>query len=133
MYLVDTNVFLSVFLEQENSEEASRFLLNIPLDRVRISEFSLSSMGVILSRRKRLGLYLKFVDDLLIHGGLVPLRLEGRDLRRIVQNINQHNLDFDDAYQYTVAEKCDLILVSFDKDFDKTARGRKTPAQVLSG
>jgi hypothetical protein len=31
-------------------------------------------------------------------------------------------LDFDDAYQYVVAEKYDLQLVSFDADFDRTER-----------
>jgi hypothetical protein len=39
-------------------------------------------------------------------------------------------LDFDDAYQYTAAEKHNLILLSFDTDFDRTSRGRKTPAMV---
>nr|HID14904.1 PIN domain-containing protein [Anaerolineae bacterium] len=41
-------------------------------------------------------------------------------------------LDFDDAYQYVAAEEYGLTLVSFDTDFDRTERGRKTPAQVLS-
>jgi len=36
------------------------------------------------------------------------------------------NLDFDDVYQYVVAEKFDLTIVSFDSDFDKTYLGRKT-------
>jgi hypothetical protein len=40
-------------------------------------------------------------------------------------------LDFDDAYQYVAAEKHDLTLVSFDADFDRTDRGRKTPVDVL--
>jgi predicted nucleic acid-binding protein len=40
-------------------------------------------------------------------------------------------LDFDDAYQYVAAEKRDLTLVSFDSDFDRTRRGRKTPGEVL--
>ncbi len=42
-----------------------------------------------------------------------------------------YNLDFDDAYQYTIAENYDLQLVSFDTDFDRTERGRVTPQQVL--
>ena len=28
-------------------------------------------------------------------------------------------LDYDDAYQYALAEKDNLILVSFDSDFDR--------------
>ena len=30
-----------------------------------------------------------------------------------------------------MAEKHDLTLVSFDADFDRTDRGRKTPADIL--
>ena len=33
---------------------------------------------------------------------------------------------------YAVAEKYDLQIISFDKDFDLTERGRKEPAEVLS-
>jgi predicted nucleic acid-binding protein len=35
-------------------------------------------------------------------------------------------LDFDDAYQYVAAEKHSMALVSFDADFDRTDRGRRT-------
>ncbi len=40
------------------------------------------------------------------------------------------NLDFDDAYQYVAAEKYTLTLVSFDADFDRTERGKKTPGEI---
>jgi predicted nucleic acid-binding protein len=40
-------------------------------------------------------------------------------------------LDFDDAYQYVAADKHNLVIVSFDGDFDRTERGRKTPQAVL--
>jgi len=42
-------------------------------------------------------------------------------------------LDFDDACQYTVAERYGPTIVSFDTDFDPTERGRKTPKDVLEG
>jgi len=45
--------------------------------------------------------------------------------------IEHFNLDFDDAYQYAIAEKYDLTIVSFDRDFDRTERGRKTPGEVV--
>jgi predicted nucleic acid-binding protein len=41
------------------------------------------------------------------------------------------NLDFDDAYQYAVAEKHGLNIVSFDADFDRTEKKRKVPGQEL--
>ena len=40
-------------------------------------------------------------------------------------------LDFDDAYQYVAAELEKAEIVSFDKDFDQTEKGRLTPIQVL--
>lgn len=40
------------------------------------------------------------------------------------------HLDFDDAYQYVVAEKFNLTLVSFDTDFDRTDRKRMVPAEI---
>jgi hypothetical protein len=36
------------------------------------------------------------------------------------------NLDFDDAYQYTVAEKHGLEIISFDNDFDRTESKRES-------
>ncbi len=49
----------------------------------------------------------------------------------IVDASHKFNLDFDDAYQYAAAEKYNLIIVSFDGDFDRTERGRRTPPEVL--
>lgn len=51
MFLVDTNVFLEVFLEQKRAEESREFLLNAPADSLHISDFSLYSIGIILMRR----------------------------------------------------------------------------------
>jgi len=41
-------------------------------------------------------------------------------------------LDFDDAYQYVIAKRDKLTLVSFDTDFDHTDLQRQTPAQILA-
>jgi uncharacterized protein len=50
---------------------------------------------------------------------------------RVVDIIDKFQLDFDDAYQYVIAERENAVMVSFDKDFDATPRGRQTPSQVL--
>ncbi len=41
--------------------------------------------------------------------------------------LKRFSLDFDDAYQYAVAEKHGLEIISFDADFDRTEIGRKKP------
>ena len=53
------------------------------------------------------------------------------DTPALVETIDKFKLDFDDAYQYIAAEQNELAIISFDTDFDKTVKGRKTPAEIL--
>ena len=57
--------------------------------------------------------------------------LTAKELDRVIDASTAFNLDFDDAYQYTIAAKYNLTIVSFDADFDRTDRGRKQPAALL--
>ncbi len=45
--------------------------------------------------------------------------------------MEQFTLDFDDAYQYVAAQQSNAVIVSFDKDFDRTDYGRQTPASII--
>ncbi|MCX6578903.1 MAG: hypothetical protein NT166_01810 [Candidatus Aminicenantes bacterium] len=54
-------------------------------------------------------------------------RLLGQDKSEIVEKFKIY---FDDAYQYTAAQKFNFTVVSFDKDFDRTPSGRKTPQDI---
>ena len=132
MYLVDTNIWLELLLEQTNADEVKQFLEQIPLALLSSTDFTLLSIGIIAVREEKQEGYLKFVDDLLVKGALSTIRLNPRDLPSVLRTANSYKLDFDDAYQYVANEKQNLQLVSFDKDFDKTPRGRKTPAQILA-
>ena len=62
--------------------------------------------------------------------GVMRICLDTADLKQVLTIRRQYQLDFDDAYQYVAAAKHGYILVSFDGDFDRTERGRKTPDQV---
>ena len=53
------------------------------------------------------------------------------EIARISENAKRFKLDFDDAYQYSIAERHDLTMVSFDTDLDRTERKRKTPLELL--
>ncbi len=57
--------------------------------------------------------------------------LSYEDMGNVIEVSARFNLDFDDAYQYVVAEKYNLTIISFDSDFDRTELGRKTPREVL--
>jgi predicted nucleic acid-binding protein len=131
MYLVDTNVWLERLLDQAKSEEVGQFLDHFPSERLAITDFAFHSVGVALSRLKQEGVLLRFVQDVFVDGGVGLVRLGPEDIQHLIGAMGQFNLDFDDAYQYIAAEKYGLILVSLDSDFDRTERGRKTPAEAL--
>ncbi len=56
--------------------------------------------------------------------------LDENDLVEMIHDKDCDGLDFDDTYQYFSAKKYNLTIISFDKDFDKTVIGRKTPEQI---
>lgn len=132
MYLVDTNVFLEGLLEQEKVETVRSFFQKTTLEEIFISDLSLHSIGIILFKLQKHKLFDSFLEDLVIDG-LGVLSLKPPELTRLSTVSQEFRLDFDDAYQYAVAEKYNYTLVSFDGDFDNTRRGRKTPAEVLRG
>lgn len=130
-YLVDTNVWLERLLDQEKSKVASRFFDLIPTNLLFVSDFSIHSIGVILSRLKNFYIFEKFVKDLFINGRIELLSLDSSDLLDVIQNIQKFNLDFDDSYQFSVAQKYDLTIVTFDKDFNIKGIRKKTPDEIV--
>ena len=131
MYLLDTNILLELLLNQKKADEVERLLLETPPEMLCISEFSLDSIGVALVRRVMHDIFLKAVEDMLLVGGIRPIRLGPEDMEKVIRASRRYKLDYDDAYQYALAEKYNLILVSFDSDFDRTKRGKATPADIL--
>ena len=130
MYLVDTNVWLERLLGQARSEEVGLFLSTTPSERLFITDFTFHSIGIVMSRLERSRALLEFVQDAFLDGAAVLVQLSPEDIRRLVDIMDQFKLDFDDAYQYTAAEKHGLTIVSFDADFDGTELARKTPPEV---
>ncbi len=130
MFLIDTNIILEYLLDQDKSDEVEKFFKEYSPDEMYLSEFSLYSLGIICSRRGKENAFLAFVDDTIISSGLRILRLDIQDYVQLVQHQKKFGLDFDDAYQYSIADKYDLIIVSYDSDFNVTARKCVTPSEV---
>ena len=131
VFLIDTNIFLEIILQQERKEEAKEFLRRIPTHDQCITEFSVNSIGLILFYRNLHDDFLKFLHDAFVHRKLQLLQLFPDEMEKIALFSKRFNLDFDDAYQYTAAERYNLQIISFDADFDRTERGRQTPLQVV--
>jgi predicted nucleic acid-binding protein len=131
MYLIDTNVWLERLLDQERSEEVGAFLHAIPSNQLFITDFAFHSIALILVRLNQTEGLRKFVRDIFIEGAVTLLHSNPNDIESILVTIKSFDLDFDDAYQYVLAEHHGLTLVSFDHHFDLTPYPRKTPAQIL--
>ncbi len=130
-YLIDANIFLESLLEQEKAQSTNTLLFKANEMDFFITDFAYHSIGVTLFHKKKFEKFHRFVLDMIVDAGMLLLSLHQEDTEQLISVAQRFSLDFDDAYQYTVAEKYDLHIVSFDTDFDKTARGRLTPQQVL--
>ena len=116
MFLVDTNIFLEIFLDQ-TKEENCRIFLNNYIGKLIITDFSLHSIGIILFKYNKEDVFQKFIEDIVPNVKLLSLPME-----KYIEVINVKkslNLDFDDAYQYSVAKYYGLKIVTMDKDFEK--------------
>ena len=131
MFVVDTNVWLELLLEQEKAGEVRRFLEETEASQLAITDFSLHSIALILCRLGKDAVLLEFVRDTLTHGAILLVRLDHADLEAVLTARRQFNLDFDDAYQYVAAMRDGSTLVSFDADFNRPARRLMLPLAAL--
>ncbi|MCS7208224.1 MAG: PIN domain-containing protein [Fimbriimonadales bacterium] len=131
-FLVDTNILLEVLLLQERTQEATDFLNQTPPQDVAISDFTLYSIGIRLFRQGAYTSYEQLVDDLFRNRGIHLVRLPLDQHEQVAQVAQRFGLDYDDAYQYALAELYNLTIISFDADFDRTPRGRKEPKELLT-
>ncbi len=129
--LIDTNILLSVLLNQNDHETALEFLDKVEKFDIQysISEFGMYSAYLLITRRKRPDILNEFISYLEKGKNINIENLKPSDLREII-NLKV-NLDFDDRVQYYLAKKKNLQLISFDADFDKTDLKRLTPSEAL--
>ena len=116
MFLVDTNVFLEILLMQTNKTNCKKFL-NKYNGNLNITDFSLHSIGVILFRFNKEDIFRQFIEDVIPNIKLVSLPVELYE--EVINTSNNLNLDFDDAYQYSIAKHYGLRIATMDKDFNR--------------
>jgi len=130
--LLDTNIFLEILLEQEKAEESRLLLKSTDDHEFFTTDFTIHSIGYKLFERRQHAAFIAFLKDTVTNRALEVLSLTAMDLERVAEVGRIYPLDFDDAYQYVIAEREDLTIVSFDSDFDRTDRGRRTPGDILA-
>lgn len=129
-FLVDTNIFLEVMLNQQRAQDAKSFLQKSDIHEHFMSDFSLHSIALILLRRRAFNLLERFIADTVRSGSVNVIGIPPEDLTQVIAAAQQHGLDFDDAYQYVLAVQHELPIISFDADFDRTPRGRQSPDEL---
>jgi hypothetical protein len=129
--LIDTNIFLEILLAQSHADEAKKLLRKVDQHDFFISDFALHSIGLILLRQRKPEIFQRFIADMIINAGVIQLSLSPPEMEEVITTAASFKLDFDDAYQYAVAERYGLMIVSFDSDFDRTARGRTSPVTIV--
>lgn len=115
-YLLDTNIFLEILLNQERAGECKKFITDNE-NVICISDFALHSIGVILFRNNHQKVYSSFLENFISE--LYILTLDKNSYYEIAKISEEYKLDFDDSYQLTVASEFNLSLITLDKDFNK--------------
>lgn len=49
----------------------------------------------------------------------------------VIANIQKFKLDFDDSYQFCIAQKFDLTIITFDKDFNVKGIKKNSPDEII--
>jgi len=131
MFLIDTNIFHEYILRRSRVQEVKEFFYRADLSQLHVSDFSLHTLGVIYVREHKSREFLTFVSEDIIASGIHVLSLVPDEFSKITDAAVRFHLDFDDAYQYAVAERDGLSIVSFDTDFDRTEKGRVVPGDLF--
>jgi len=103
--LLDTNIFLEVILDQERANEARTLLSEIEGHEFFISDYSLHSIGLLLFRRGKHEVFRQFLRDMILGVGVAVIALSAQEMESLIEAAQRFGLDFDDAYQYAVAER----------------------------
>ena len=118
MKLIDTNIFLELFLGQKKAAECGAFLQKVADggDRAVVTSFTLHACEALLGKPKLIS---EFIRNIVNSSGLTVYETT-RDDELSVSLLMEHvSLDFDDALQYFVCKKLGInFIVSFDRDFN---------------
>jgi len=121
-YLVDTNIFLEILLNQERKDDCKMFLEK-NIKKLFISDFSLHSIGVILFRNKKEKIFNMFVADILQNIEILSLTKFKYSYLKDIKK--KYQLDFDDSYQLAIAQDHNLEIATMDFDFKKVSDSQK--------
>ncbi len=132
MFLIDTNIFLELALDQEKAEDCASFLTAVSDGTVEaiVTHFTVHAVETSIGKGNRLTEFLRNIES--SHGLRVSDASISEEVSIAVLAEKVGKLDFEDAVQYFVAKKSDSsAIVSFDRHFDGLDLPRVTPGEAL--
>jgi uncharacterized protein len=127
MYLIDTNIFLEILLEQEKSGECEALLHKAMQNSgFYVTSFTMHSIEVIMLRNDKIIELTEFLTDM-NQSKIIRIESHTQDELSALNPMASFKLDFDDALQFYFCEKLGLKIISFDGHFDKTSIKRLEP------
>lgn len=134
MFLVDTNIFLEILLDQGKSQECVTFLEHAQKEKIVLvcTHYSLHSIETILSKYKKWKILETFLENIQNMENVHLYSTTLQEEQFISKLAQKHGLDFDDACQYFAAKTTGCkSIVTFDNDFNKTDLIVDTPKKIL--
>lgn len=132
-YLIDTNIFLELLLNRAFKNDCVCLLREVENGNISayVSSFSLHSIEVIMSNFNKCDELRIFLNSLIEFEGLSVYATGIEDEIEAIDEM-ETGLDFDDALQSFVTKKLNVIIISYDRHFDKIKGLRRlTPAEVI--
>jgi uncharacterized protein len=103
VYLIDTNIWLELFLEQEKADVVRDFIHSVDSTKCYITDFSIYSIGIILLRFNKKNTLVSFLTKVILESGIHKIVLDEKELIEMLTDDECNKLDFDDANQYYYA------------------------------
>ncbi|QGA80208.1 type II toxin-antitoxin system VapC family toxin [Candidatus Nanohalobium constans] len=132
MYLIDTNIFLELLLDQKNADECEKLLGKIFEGRISVAatEFTIHAVqGTLADNPDTIKRFLESVNSTI---NIQILETKMKEEVMISQYSKDSSLCFDDALQYSVAKRENIEnIISYDTDFDNTDLERVTPGELI--
>ena len=117
--LVDTNIFLEILLNQSRKEDCKKYIEE-NVSKIAISDFTLNSIGIILFKYDKEEIFVTFTQEIVQNINVLYLPLT--NFVDLVETKEKTGLDYDDSYQFLIAKKHKLEIVTLDKDFKKVEK-----------
>ena len=132
MYLIDTNIFLELFLDQEKSVQCEKFLQEVSEGRHNcyVSHFTVHAIEAHLGDKPVK--IEKILNSIIKSIGLDICYTDLKEELLVTELMEEKDLTFDDALLYQIAERQGIdAIVSFDTDFDETEIKRIEPQKLV--